>query len=541
MEYVNQFLGASDITQRVILGVNVVFLLYYLISAWAKNKIAVYGIAVMAITILYFFVQRFSGLNFKDYFVFYQLPSIVTALLLFVLWKLILLIVPERKLGVFDIRIQRKNGKPIVVNILKGVSVQGAAGSGKTISIAGWILYWMGSRNVPGLIYDYKDFEFVEIINWFYRDAEIPVNNFSPAEPDKSVQLNPIAIQILEKKEDVLLMSKCIVNSVLSNEDKGNPFFVKAAEGAITGAIIKLKEDHPKFCSFSYLVAIFLVKDVDGLVRFIESNPNAARQGRAFLDSADSSKQMAGVKASLSNAFRMFDVPSIIHSMQSNEINLALNDQEERSVLCMVNKPKYGEIYEPLFSIVAQAVILQMSERNRVPSFILLDEAPTLKIPKIERVPATMRSFNIATIYMMQDKIQAVNQLSLNVMKEILANLSTLFFGKTNDPDTAKFFESYFEDVKIKQKSISKKNGAFFEATDARTTTSERDEKKHKSYEMFQRRTGQFFVFDDKGQNFDASIKMPRIITEPIKPLNAVTDWEVQRSYDSIFKNAVNL
>lgn len=528
-------------TQTIIVGANILFLLYYLFTISIKNKIAVFGIAFIAIAVLFFFVEKFSGLNFMDFFIFYQLPALFSTGVLFFTWKLAPKLIPEKKMGVFDIKIQRKSGKPIIVNIWKGVSVQGAAGSGKTISIAGWILYWMGKRNVPGLIYDYKDFEFAEIVHWFYRDSTIPVHLFSPADPNKGVQLNPISVDVLHRKEDILLMSKCIVNSVLSKEQKGNSFFVEASEGAITGAIIKLKEDHPQYCSFSYLIAIFLVKDAEGLVKFIETNPNAARQARAFLDSADSSRQMAAVKATLSNAFRMFDVPNIIYSMQRNEVDLVLNEKGKESVLCLVNKPKYGEIYEPLFSIVAQSVLLQMGQRGKEPSYLLFDEAPTLRIPKIERVPATMRSFNIATIYMLQDKVQAINQLGANTMKEVLANLTTLFFGKTNDPDTAKYFESYFEEIKVKQRSVSKKNSAFFEASDARTTTSEREEKKHKSYEMFKRSTGQFFVFDEKGMGYDADIKKPEIQLEPINNINTVTEWEIQRNYDQVFSNAAKI
>lgn len=541
MDYIDQFINASETTRTIIVGANALFLLYYLVTIPVKNKLAVFGIAFMAIALLFLFVKKFSGLNFIDFFVFYQLPALFSAVLLFIIWQSALKLIPEKKLGIFDIKIERKNGKPIIVNILQGVSVQGAAGSGKTISIAGWILYWMGKRNVPGLIYDYKDFEFTEIVQWFYRDSTIPVHLFSPADPNKSVRLNPISVEALHRKEDILLMSKCIVNSVLSKEQKGNSFFVEAAEGAITGVIIKLKEDHPKYCSFSYLIAIFLVKDAEDLVKFIEANPNSARQARAFLDSAGSNRQMAAVKATLSNAFRMFDVPNIIYSMQRSEVDLALNEKGKESVLCLVNKPKYGDIYEPLFSIISQSVILQMGQREKGPSYLLFDEAPTLRIPKIERVPATMRSFNIATIYMLQDKVQAVNQLGANTMKEVLANLTTLFFGKTNDPETARYFESYFEEIKVKQKSVSKKNGAFFEASDARTTTSEREEKKHKSYEMFKRSTGQFFVFDEKGTGYDADIKKPKIEVERINNSNTVTDWEIQRNYEQVFSNAAKI
>ena len=536
MDYITDFLEASKMTQNIILGVNLFFLIYYLIGISIENKIAVYGSAILAIGLLYIPVKYYSPLDFKTYFIYYHITAIIAAIILYILFKIIQSFIPEKALGVFDVKIETKSGVSIIVNIIKGVSVQGAAGSGKTLSIASWILFWMGKRSVPGLIYDYKNFELVELVLWFYRDSEIPVNNFSPAEPNKSVMINPLDPKILEKQEDILLMGKCIVKAVFNSKDTGSSFFTEAAEGAIIGVIIKLKEDYPQFCSFSYLVAVFLDKDVEQLVAFIESNKNASRQARAFLDGADSAKQMAGVKASLSNAFRMFDVPNILYTMQRNHINLALNDKKDMSVLCMVNKPKYGDIYEPIFTIVSQAVILQMSERNREPSYILLDEAPTLRIPDIQRVPATMRSFGIATIYMLQDKVQAVNRLSLNIMKEIFSNLSSIFFGKTNDPDTAKFYESYFEDIKVKQKSVSKKNVSFFESGGASTTTSEKDEKKHKSYEMFKRKTGQFFVFDDKGQSFDAQIKMPKIEIEPIKESNSVTEWEVQRAYEEIFR-----
>jgi hypothetical protein len=121
-------------------------------------------------------------------------------------------------------------------------------------------------------------------------------------------------------------------------------------------------------------------------------------------------------------------------------------------------------------------------------------------------------------------------------MKEVLANLSTLFFGKTNDPDTARFFESYFEEIKIKQKSISRKSGVFWEGGDARTTTSERDEKVHKSFEMFKRSTGQFFVFDENGKSYDVNVEKPNIELKPITILNSTTEWEVKKSYDTIME-----
>ena len=206
----------------------------------------------------------------------------------------------------------------------------------------------------------------------------------------------------------------------------------------------------------------------------------------------------------------------------------------------MVNKPIYDDIYSPILSIVVQSILVKMSQRNRDPSFIFLDEAPTLNINRIGKVPATMRSFGVATIYMLQDTIQATIQMGRDKMKEIFANLSTITFGKTNDPDTAKHFEAYFEETTQKKKSVSYNSG-IFASTEKRTSVSEKDEKTHKSFEMFKRDTGEFFIFDEKGKSHDGRII--KIDYEPIevKTIKAISKEELEFNYKNILKKAEKL
>lgn len=77
-----------------------------------------------------------------------------------------------------------------------------------------------------------------------------------------------------------------------------------------------------------------------------------------------------------------------------------------------------------------------------------MEEAPTLRLLNMHRIPATLRSYNIATIYVMQDKIQNDMMYGEKASRAILSNLSYQFFGKVNDPDTAKYYERFFEIVK---------------------------------------------------------------------------------------------
>ena len=85
------------------------------------------------------------------------------------------------------------------------------------------------------------------------------------------------------------------------------------------------------------MAAIFLSKEADELVEFIERSTVASIHARAFLDGKDSEKQMAGVKASLSNAFRVFAVPNVFYCMQKNTIGLNINNKDNHAVLCLVN------------------------------------------------------------------------------------------------------------------------------------------------------------------------------------------------------------
>ena len=136
-----------------------------------------------------------------------------------------------------------------------------------------------------------------------------------------------------------------------------------------------------------------------------------------------------------------------------------------------------------------------MSVRNQEPSVLLLEEASTLKLLNMARIPATLRSYNISTVYVLQDKVQNDITYGDKESKAILANLSYQFFGKVNDPDTAKYYERFFELIKSKTKSVSfKRNTLDF---DSRETTGEKEISKIRAHEFFRLQPGEFIYFGD--------------------------------------------
>ena len=282
MGYTEQFLNAPFATQLVIMAVNIALLIFLVIGLFRRFLASAFIVSVILLAIVYLVVQFLSGIDITTFLVIYVLPALLLFMVVYALFNL-LGSAFKKSLAKSEVEIHHKKGK-VTIDTIKGVSIQGAPGSGKTISGAGWILDAFGKKSIPGLVYDYKNLELTEIVMWFYRNADIPVHVFHPSDPSRSCNINCLDPAILQKREDFLIVAKTLADNLIEDDGK-NPFFSKAAEGAIAGVMLRLKEDFPQYCSFPYLAAIFLEKTTDELIEFIEANPNARRQASTFLDS----------------------------------------------------------------------------------------------------------------------------------------------------------------------------------------------------------------------------------------------------------------
>ena len=192
----------------------------------------------------------------------------------------------------------------------------------------------------------------------------------------------------------------------------------------------------------------------------------------AFISGKDSERQTAGVKSTLANALKRISTQRIFMALSADEVPLDINSEENPAVISIVNNPKFETSYSPVIATIIHTITKQMSVRNSKPSFLLMEEAPTIRLLNMHRIPATLRSYNISTIYVMQDKIQNDMMYGDKASKAILSNLSYQFFGKVNDPDTAKYYERFFEIIKDPTKSISRGHNLDF---DTRITTGEKE------------------------------------------------------------------
>ncbi|WP_349351573.1 type IV secretion system DNA-binding domain-containing protein [Flagellimonas sp. MMG031] len=429
---------------------------------------------------------------------------------------------------VFEVKMKVR-GMPLVLsNIRRGVSVMASAGSGKTESVIYNFLKHFQKEHFSGVIHDYKDFEITEMAYPLWKGEQVPfkIVSFGPIYN----RVNPIAPRYLPDEESVHEVSRVLLENLMehrdSDENSTSRFFKDAAEGLISGLIWRLKTDYPHYCTLPHLMAVFQQLATKSLIKFLKGNITSRAMSDAFISGIGSERQTAGVLSTLANGFKKISTRKIFMVLSKDEISLDINNEDHPSVIALVNNPQKDASLSPVIATIIHTISKQMSQRNRKPSFMLLEEASTLRLLNMHRIPATLRSYDIVSVYVLQDKIQNDMMYGEKASKAILSNLSYQFFGKVNDPDTARYYERFFELVKIPTRSVSKSSGLNLER---RITEGEKEVSKRRAEVFFRLRQGEFVVFAD-GKDRKVQFQKPRIERGLPKPLG-ISELELEQHY----------
>ncbi|MCX2682156.1 type IV secretory system conjugative DNA transfer family protein, partial [Galbibacter sp. EGI 63066] len=105
------------------------------------------------------------------------------------------------------------------------------------------------------------------------------------------------------------------------------------------------------------------------------------------------------------------------------------------------------------------------------------------------------------------------------------------FFGKANDPDTAKYYERFFEIVKKPTISVNQGHNLNF---DTRVTKGEREVAKTRASTFYGLKQGEFIVFAD-GKDRKVQFKYPKIQRALPKP-KQISDKEMEANFIRIYK-----
>lgn len=236
-------------------------------------------------------------------------------------------------------------------NPFRGVFVLGAAGSGKSESIAVPLLSEFVRMGFAGVVYDFKfptlakDVQsFVNAKGSVLRHFYLDFNN-----PAASYRVNPLNPRYLPNTSYAREYAQAIISNLMKESIKKPDFWTRSATDLLTACIWYLKEERPDIC----------------------------------------------------------DLPHVLAMITSNDTAL-------------------------------------MNQPDKHPSFVLLDEAPTVFIPNIEVLPNTGRSNKIATVIMCQDIAQLEDGYGREKADVLFASCNSHFYGRVASSKTAEILSKQF-------------------------------------------------------------------------------------------------
>lgn len=455
----------------------------------------------------------------------------------------------------FNILLKTSNGDRIIKDIDRGTQIFGSSGAGKTASVIAPFIRHYKKWNFAGLLYDYKNGELTELVIGEYGEKQVKI--IAPHNPFISHRCNFLDPDILEDEIKIEEIAKVILIN-LSDGTKSD-FFTENGQALLVGTILTFKKFHPEYCTFPHIVAFLTIINFEGyrefkfiddqtgeekirrefspfkkLEDFLTQDDRIVVQASAFLKGLSSEKQTGAVISSLLNALRKFGNPRFFWVFSKAEFKLNINNPNNRLVVCVLNDPSIAKAVAPFVAGTMQSILTEMSQRGNEPAFLALDEGATIKLPNMSTIPATMRSFKIATLYATQDLSQGFESYGEQHFKSILANLSVQFFGMVNSPDTSRYFEKFIEDFE-KDRVSQNKDAGFFSSIKS-ISVSKQETKKIKYSEFHRLNRGEFVAINE-GVSEKLQFPKPNNKTAKIPNRADVTLEEIEANFYEIIKD----
>jgi len=421
-----------------------------------------------------------------------------------------------------SICILTKNGFINVANPYRGTLVIGSSGSGKSASIGNAYLHQFIQKDYCGVLYDFKFPALANEINTalhlYEKGNRIKYFTVNFENPNLSHRCNPLSPENIPTVAHAEEYARAIVNNLDTSNIKQRDFFSNSAIAWLASLIWFFRSEHPVYCTLPHVINAILYKDYAHVISMLEANSQSADMVRSIATAIENKaeKQIAGVIASLQIMVSKINSPEIVWALTGADFDMNINDPANPKLLCLGSDPGMVDTFSPVISLIITVALKQMNKQGKHKSFVLLDEAPTLYIPKFEIIPATARSNKVASVYMAQDYAQMQDMYGRDKAEVIIANLSNQFYGKVSSVQTAKAVSEMIgrEERAITNYSKSSSKGSKGTRNlSYNTSISQQERLIIKPQEVMQLQPGEFI-----GQSVESTILYFRAQTKLIKP-----------------------
>lgn len=402
---------------------------------------------------------------------------------------------PETVVPAEAIRLVTMKGSPVIIgNPFRGIFVVGAAGSGKSESIAVPLLSEFIRNGFSGLVYDFKFPTLANDIQAFIKanGGQIKHYYIDLRNPERSARINPIQPGYLQNTSYAREFAQAVVANLLKESIKKPDFWTRSATDLLTACIWFLKEEYPEKCDLPHVCALVSSKDED-LIRLLQKNPQTAQMTMSIFSAMErgADGQVSGVVGTLQSAIAQINTPELMYIFGGDDFSLDLNNPASPSIVTVGTYPTLVQTFAPLCSLIITVATKLMNQPGKVPPFVMIDEAPTVYIPGLDILPNTGRSNRISTVLMCQDLAQLSDGYGKEKADVLFASCNTHFYGRVSSSITAERLSKQFGKEDKVYTTASQSRTGFYKTSGLSESIQERDAAKPSDFLTLE--PGQFY------------------------------------------------
>jgi len=426
--------------------------------------------------------------------------------------------------------------------------VAGSPGSGKSFSLIEPMLFQAMQQGKAGVVYDYKFPTFAKLVAASVAKDVTPYYiNFDDL--TYSHRVNPIHPQVMTQ----MAYAKQFATTVIKNLSgpgqggEGNAFFTDSAIGYLSLLFWYLRCEHPAFCTIPHAI-LLAFQDTEQVVQLLEASRDSVIRTsvRPIRTALKSSNQLAAIEGTLQQKLQTLISAKLFWVLSGDDLRLNLNNPDEKKVLVLGNNSNLDEVYSPILALLASVALKEMNQPGKAESIFMVDEFPTIYIPRFETYPATCRSNGVEVTIGIQDFSQMEERYGRNMKNAIMGTLGNQFFGMQANLESAKYVSELWgkEEVQAISTSQSESTGGTRSGGNASESISLTERQRIKVQDVANLRQGEFYgkLFQSDFSTFKARIKaVERPAEAEWKPFSLVTEEMIEQNFSYIEADILSL
>ncbi|WP_346066757.1 type IV secretory system conjugative DNA transfer family protein [Sphingobacterium siyangense] len=359
-----------------------------------------------------------------------------------------------------------RKGFIVIENLFRGCLVIGTPGSGKSFSIFMPIIRQLVSLEWTLCVFDFKFPDLGQVTYYHYllgkqqgklKGYKFHVVNLT--EPEKSRRINPWRSDYLQTLAETSETAETLVEAMKKGDKASgsDQFFTQSAVNFLAACIYFFsKHEDGRYSSFPHVLA-FLNRSYEEIFTVLFSNRELESLLSPFMTAfkARAFDQLEGQVGTLKIFISRLATKETFWVFSGDDFDLKISNPDAPSMLILASNPNTQSTNSASYSVVINRITKLINTRGNIPVGLVVDEAPTLYLYKVQDIISQARSNRVSAILGVQGLTMFRQQYGKETADTITSIVGNILSGSIRDKDGLEWMERLFGKVKQMGESLS--------------------------------------------------------------------------------------